>query len=181
MRPIGLYVLVYCLYAAPLPAQSLSANLRQIFTFGDCGTLVCLQLAVNDVHGSHFNPDANGAFAAFVGSLTTSTAQAVANVPVASTSSGAIFTITAGGPVKTAVSAGPIFAERYQTIGRGAFFIGANVTVLKLNRFRGDRFDGEGDEDQTLTFNLTHEDILDPPRRSGLRARLYPDHPHVEP
>jgi hypothetical protein len=57
-----------------------------------------------------------------------------------------------GIPVRTSTSAGPIFAERSQTLGRGHFFIGANFNGIQYTKLNGASIDNFG-----LTF--IHEDV----------------------
>jgi len=75
----------------------------------------------------------------------------VSNTPVGSTSSGVTYQFVGGLPVKTATSGGPIFGERAQTLGKGRFFVGANVSAMHFERLRGVRMDD-------VEFNFTHQD-----------------------
>ena len=54
--------------------------------------------------------------------------------------------------MKTSSSAGPIFGERAQTLGRGRSFIGANFTGMHFQRIRGVRLD-------QLVLNFGHQDV----------------------
>jgi hypothetical protein len=58
----------------------------------------------------------NGSLIAFI---TGAVATSVGNLPIGATSGGTTFRFEAGVPVKTSTSAGPIFAERAQTLGKG--------------------------------------------------------------
>src|SRR5690606_9208156 len=55
-------------------------------------------------------------------------------------------------------SAGPIFAERGRTLGRGRLFMGANMSGFDFQTLRGVPLDG-------LVFNFTHQDV--PPAGLG--------------
>jgi hypothetical protein len=137
--------------AHPLAAQSLRDQIRtDLFTFGNCGEPLCLAGALAG-HGSHFIPATQSAAGDILDLLGNSLAASVSNTPVGSTSSGVTYQFVGGLPVKTATSGGPIFGERAQTLGKGRFFIGANVSAMHFERLRGVRMDD-------VEFNFTHED-----------------------
>src|SRR5437867_12703724 len=134
----------------PLTAQSLREQIRtDLFTFGNCGEPLCLAGALPG-HGSHFIPATQSAAGDILDLLGNSLAASVANTPVGATSSGVTYQFVGGMPVKTATSGGPIFGERSQTLGRGRFFVGANVSAMHFERLRGVRMDD-------IEFNFTHE------------------------
>jgi len=83
--------------------------------------------------------------------LGNSLAASVSNTPVGSTSSGVTYQFVGGLPVKTATSGGPIFGERAQTLGKGRFFVGTNISAMHFERLRGVRMDD-------VEFNFTHQD-----------------------
>jgi len=159
MRPSPLpLVFVACalLYAADAQAQTLSSLINDLFTYGDCGQPLCLDLTGPDsTHGSHFIPAITQGSQSVLGFLTQSIGRSTANLPISATSSGATFKIVDGLPVKTSTSAGPIFAERSQTLGRGRFFIGANVSGITFQSLNGAPI---GD----LRFNFAHQDVGQP-------------------
>lgn len=139
------------LAARPLAAQSLREQIRtDLFTFGNCGEPLCLAGALTG-HGSHFIPATQSAAGDILDLLGNALAASVSNTPVGSTSSGVTYQFVGGLPVKTATSGGPIFGERSQTLGRGRFFLGANVSAMHFERLRGIRMDD-------IEFNFTHED-----------------------
>lgn len=108
---------------------------QELFTFGDCGETLCLDL--DNIHGDHFIPalaEGNDAVISFV---TDAIGNATLSVPLSATSSGATFSFVGGVPVRTSTSAGPIFGERTQTLGRGRFFIGASVTGVEFTSLNG--------------------------------------------
>jgi hypothetical protein len=121
-------------------SQEVETGLRaqiaaDLFTFGDCGQPLCLDLT--NLHGSHFIPalaEGNDAVIAF---LTDAIGDATASVPLSATSGGATFSVVGGVPVRTSISAGPIFGERTQTLGRGRFFIGASMTGIDFTSLNG--------------------------------------------
>ena len=104
----------FALLAAATPADALAQDevpgLRsrvqeELFTFGDCGTPLCLDL--DNFHGDHFLPalaEGNDAVILF---LTESIGQAPLSVPLGATSGGATFSIVGGLPVRSSISAGP--------------------------------------------------------------------------
>lgn len=135
-----------------LAAQSLRDQIRtDLFTFGNCGEPLCLAGALTG-HGSHFIPATQSAAGDILDLLGNALAASVSNTPVGATSSGVTYQFVGGLPVKTATSGGPIFGERSQTLGKGRFFIGANVSAMHFERLRGVRMDD-------ILFNFTHEDV----------------------
>lgn len=140
----------------PLPgaAQAGESGLRarierELFTFGDCGEPLCLDL--DNIHGNHFLPalaEGNDAVIAF---LTGAIGEATSSVPLSATSSGATFSFVGGLPVRTSTSSGPVFGERSQTLGRGRFFVGASVTGIEFTSLNGVPL-------EHLQLNFKHED-----------------------
>jgi hypothetical protein len=76
----------------------------------------------------------NGTIISF---LTNSIGSNVANVPVSATSGGTTFSFQGGVPIRTSTSAGPIFGERAQTLGRGRVLVGLSHTALQFQTIRG--------------------------------------------
>ena len=121
----------------------------ELFTFGDCGQPLCLDLP--NTHGNHFIPalaEGNDAVIAF---LTDAIGDATVSVPLSATSSGATFSVVGGVPVRTSISAGPIFGERSQTLGRGRFLISTSVTGIDYTSLNGVPL-------QDLSLAFKHED-----------------------
>ncbi len=113
---------------------------EELFTFGECGSPLCLDL--DNVHGDHFLPalaEGNDAVIVFVADAI---GNATLSVPLGATSSGATFSIVGGLPVRTSISAGPTFGERTQTLGRGRFLLGAGVTGVEPPSRTGVPLDG---------------------------------------
>ena len=151
MRRSLLATLLLLAAASPLAAQTLREQIRtDLFTFGNCGQPLCLAGALAG-HGSHFIPATQSAAGDILDLLGNALAASVSNTPVGATSSGVTYQFVGGLPVKTATSGGPIFGERSQTLGRGRFFLGANVSAMHFERLRGIRMDD-------IEFNFTHED-----------------------
>jgi hypothetical protein len=159
MRPSPLpLVLVTCalLHATDARAQTLSSLINDLFTYGDCGEPLCLVLTGSDtLHQRHYIPAVTQGSQSVLGFLSQSIGRSTANLPISATSSGATFRIVDGLPVKTSTSAGPIFAERSQTLGRGRFFIGANVSGISFTTLNSAPI---GD----LRFNFGHQNVGNP-------------------
>lgn len=146
--------LVAVLATAPaLHAQTLRQDLNALFTFGSCGQPLCLDLS--NAHGDHFLPAVTQGNNTVIAFVTEAIAKSAANTPISSTSSGATYSIVGGLPVRTSTSAGPIFAERSQTLGRGRFFIGSNVSTIHFTSLNGAPTDN-------LELNFGHQDVGNP-------------------
>jgi len=158
MRPSPLplaFVVCALLHAPNAQAQSLSSLIDDLFTYGECGEPLCLVLSGPDsVHQGHFIPSVTQGSQSVLAFLGQSIGRSTANLPISATSSGATFKIVDGLPVKTSTSAGPIFAERSQTLGRGRFFIGANVSGISFATLNGALI-------QDLRFNFGHQNVGD--------------------
>jgi hypothetical protein len=144
---------------APLDAQSLSEKLGSLFRFGDCDEALCLTLD-DQRHDTHYlgsAVQANGALLAFLGDAI---AVSVGGIPISATSGGATFSFENGVPVQTAVSAGPIFAERAQTLGRRRLLLGVNTTGISFENIRGVSMND-------IDLNFTHVDVPIPPPGLG--------------
>lgn len=142
--------------AEPGSAQTLSQRVQDLFRFGSCGQPLCLTLTGPlAIHGSHFTGSAVQANENLLGFLTGAIGATLGSIPISSTTSGATFRFVEGAPVSTATSAGPIFAERAQTLGRGRMLLGLNTTRLAFDRVRGTNLDD-------LSFNFSHQDVQQP-------------------
>lgn len=125
-------------------AQRLRDHITELFIFGPgqdplflAGSGTSSNPMDIQVHGRHYIPSAaaeNGSVIAFV---TGALASRVANVPIGATTSGETFRFEGGVPISTSTSAGPIFAERAQTLGRGRVLAGINQTNLTFTSLRG--------------------------------------------
>jgi hypothetical protein len=149
LRAVALPLLwLACLAGAPRAARAQTGGLRakisELFIFGPGqdplflgGTADPNNPASIRVHGNHFVPAAVAENASLIGFITDAISNSVANVPIGSTSGGVTFRFEAGVPVKTSTSAGPIFAERAQTLGRGRGLVGAGRSVFRFSTLRG--------------------------------------------
>lgn len=152
-------VLLIVLTCAPVRAQGLIGTLSQLFIFTPGQEPLFLGGTADPnnpnairLHGNHFVPSANGANGTIIDFLTNSVSSNVANIPVSAASGGATFRFEGGTPVRTSVSAGPIFAERAQTLGRGRLFAGVSHTSMHFTTLRGADL-----SDLHLVF--THENV----------------------
>jgi hypothetical protein len=154
VRAAPLLVLVGLTASAPLAAQSgLKAQIPLLFRFGDCPEALCLNSSVSaSEHGDHYIASATTGTQNLLEFLTGAIAVGVSNVPISTATSGITFRIVGGVPVPTSSSAGPIFGERVQTLGRGRWLIGANVTGVEFTRVRGVPLDN-------VAFSFTHQNI----------------------
>lgn len=155
LRVLIVSALLQFAVAPAVQAQGLRDRLAELFTFGSCGQPLCLDL--NNAHGNHFLPAVTVGNATVIGFITEAMAKSAASIPISATSSGATYSIVDGLPVKSSTSAGPVFAERPQTLGRRRFFFGANVTGIQYATLNGAPMD-------RLQLNFAHEDVGNPGR-----------------
>lgn len=164
----GLAALV--LLAAPLRAQSLRDQVRELFEFGpaSCDTVLCLNPTVAPgSHGQHFITALIEGQNSILAFLTEAIGVSVANIPISGTSSGVTFTFEGGVPVKTSVSSGPIFGERAQTLGRGRVLLGGNLTAVNFQSLRGVPL-------PSVAFAFTHDSLAGtPPNSPKLGSPLF--------
>ena len=136
-----LAVVAQCASATGLAAQTPVEALNKLFTFGVCGTPLCLDLKPDSVtgvnHGLHFIPALETSGGTVITFLSSAIGVSVANTPTSSSSSGTTFRFEGGVPVKTSTSAGPIFGQRAQTLGRGRWVVGMGFTEVHFDRLRG--------------------------------------------
>jgi hypothetical protein len=137
--------------AAPLHAQTLQSRVEGLFRFGNCGQPLCLTVNAG-IHGNHFVPEVVQGRDNLIAFLTGSIGASVATIPISAASSGAVFTFEGGRPVRTAVSSGPIFAERAQTLGRRRLFVGASASYFDYSYLRGTNL-------SDLSFTFTHQNV----------------------
>ena len=151
-----LLTLVLALSPSALLAQSLRDQLSQLFIFGDGAEALFLGGSGDPnnpdairAHGSHFVPAAVASNSTVITFLTNAIGSGATNVPVSAASGGSTFQFQGGAPVRTSTSAGPIFAERAQTPGRGRVLVGVTRTGAQFRTFRGVDLDN-------LPFTFTH-------------------------
>lgn len=164
-RRLAAVLLLTSTAVAPLSAQvPLRDRIKELFSFGSCGKPLCLDNSVNATngHGNHFLPDVIANNGAILGFLSDAIAANASNVPLSASSSGATFKFVGGLPVSTSSSLGPVYGERAQTLGKGRFLVGANLTGLNFTSLRGVPLDG-------IILNFSHEDV--PPAGLGQPVR----------
>lgn len=142
--------------APRLEAQKLRDELSQLFIFGEGQDPLFLGGTGDPnnpesvrIHGAHFVPAAVASNGTVISFLTNSIGSNVANVPVSATSGGSTFNFEGGVPVRTSTSAGPVFGERAQTLGRGRVLAGLSRTGVSFKTLRGMDLDN-------LRFTFTH-------------------------
>jgi hypothetical protein len=147
-------VVAMVLFVVPAEGQhGLRRDVARLFEFGDCGEPLCLN--VDNNHGHHYiaaSTEQSGQILAF---LSNAIGTSIASIPVGGSSGGTTFTFEGGLPVRSTVSAGPIYAERAETIGRGRFLAGANATLFHFTSIRSTPLD-------RLEFVFTHQNVGDP-------------------
>jgi hypothetical protein len=145
--------------AGPVGSQGLRQTISQLFIFGPGDDPLFLTGTGNpnnplniQQHGAHFVPAAVSANGSLIEFLTTAIASNVASTPIGSTSGGVTFRFEGGVPVRTSTSAGPIFAERGQTLGRGRTVFGVGHTSAHMSSLRGVDLHG-------IDLMFTHENV----------------------
>lgn len=140
-------------------AQGLRDRISELFIFGPGQEPLFLagsgdpnNPAALQAHGRHFVPASAAENASVIAFITDALGASVANIPIGSTSGGETFRFEGGVPVRTSTSAGPIFAERAQTLGRGRVLAGISRTGFRFATLRGVDMRNIG-----LTF--THENV----------------------
>ena len=154
-RPAAVLAALGLVLTAPWPAaraQDLRTRIgTELFTFGTCGQPLCLAGSLAG-HGLHFIPADQASSTSILAFLANSIGASVGNTPISSASASTTFEFVNGAPVKTSTSAGPIFGERAQTLGRGQFYLGVDVTQMHFERLRGIPVND-------VLFYFTHEDV----------------------
>jgi hypothetical protein len=147
--------------AAQTPTRvHLRDRIQDLFSFGNCGKPLCLDNSVNATngHGSHFLPDLAVGNGAILGFLDAAIGSNASNVPLSASSSGVTFKFVGGLPVRTSGSLGPVFGERAQTLGKGRFVVGGNLSGVSFSSLRGVPLD-------QIVLNFSHQDV--PPAGLG--------------
>ena len=162
MRILAITALASILSSAPLAAQTMSDAIKKLYSFGisaNCTDQICLAPSLGTNHQKHFNPAAAGAENGMTVFLTRAIGASAANIPVAAaTSTGVLVQSGEGLPTRRSTSAGPIFAERMQTIGKGNLYVSLNATNFDYSTLRGVPLTG-------LRTSITHQDV--PPTGLG--------------
>jgi hypothetical protein len=146
-------------FSSPAAAQGLRERISQLFIFGAGEDPLFLGGSADpnnpasiQAHGTHFVPSAVSQNGTLISFLTTAISRSIADAPIGSTSGGVTFRFEAGVPVRTSTSAGPIFAERAQTLGRGRTVVGVGQTSSHLSSLRGTDLNN-------IELFFTHENV----------------------
>jgi hypothetical protein len=143
------------LLATPVRAQTLQDLVGRLFVVGQQTAPLWVnapEATTSWVEDDGFLPSASAANGAVLDFLTRWVGVSPGYFPVGSTSGGLTFHFEGGLPIAAAVSAGPIFGERGQTLGRGRAVVGANYTSTRFNTSRGKPIDN-------LRLDFTHGNI----------------------
>lgn len=139
--------------------QGLRSKVSQLFIFGSGSDPLFLagsgdpnNAASLRAHGGHFIPSANAQNGSLIGFLIDAIGGSIANVPIGATSGSETFQFVNGVPVRTSTSAGPIFAERAQTMGRGRSLVGVGRSSFNFRSLRGVPMDN-------IQLSFTHENV----------------------
>ena len=141
-------IVAFTLASVAAPTYSSAQNLRDkisdLFIFGPgqeplflAGSGDPSNPASLQAHGLHFIPASSAENAALIAFITDALGSSIGRIPIGSTSGGETFRFEGGVPVKTSTSAGPIFAERAQTLGRGRVLAGISRTGFRFATLRG--------------------------------------------
>lgn len=157
-RSVGLLVLLASVWA-PVDAQGLRDRISSLFIFGPGEDPLFLAGSADpnnpqfiQAHGTHFVPASAAENASLIAFVTGAIGANIGNTPIGSTSGAETFRFEGGVPVRTSQSAGPIFAERAQTLGRGRMLAGLTRSTFSFSTLRGVDL-----KDISLTF--THENV----------------------
>ena len=148
MRVIRCALLLLALILADASSSGAQTSLRdkvsELFIFGGGSNPLFLGGTADPnnpanvrAHGEHFVPSAVAQNGSIITFLTVAVGRSVSSVPIGATSSGETFRFEGGMPVKTSTSAGPILAERSQTLGRGRAIVGVGRTTVPFSTIRG--------------------------------------------
>jgi hypothetical protein len=159
MRRFFLACLAFIVMSSPANAQGLRDKISDLFIFGPgqeplflAGSADPNNPASLQAHGLHFIPSSAAENGSIISFISDALGASVANIPIGSTSGGVTFRFEGGVPVPTSTSAGPIFAERAQTLGRGRVLAGISRTGFRFATLRGVDMDNIG-----LVF--THQNV----------------------
>lgn len=158
-RAFLLCVVVLAIPSATAAQQSLRARIAELFIFGSGDNPLHLGGTADPnnpdavrAHGDHFVPAAVSQNGSIITFLTVAVGRSVSSVPIGATSSGETFRFEGGVPVKTSTSAGPILAERSQTLGRGRAIVGVGRTTVPFSSIRGQDL-------RNIELVFTHENV----------------------
>lgn len=145
--------------SASANAQGLKGKISDLFVFGPGQDPLYLAGSGDPnnpanlrAHGLHFIPASSAENFAVISFITDALGRNVSNMPIGSTSGAETFRFVGGVPVRTSTSAGPIFAERPQTLGRGRVLAGVNRSGFRFSTLRGVDM-------KNLNLTFTHQNV----------------------
>jgi hypothetical protein len=143
-------------------AQNLRQRISDLFIFGEgqeplflAGSGDPSNPASLQAHGMHFIPSSSAENSALIATIGDALGSSIGSIPIGSTSGSESFHFVGGVPVRSSTSAGPIFAERAQTLGAGRALVGISRTAFSFATLRGVDMN-----DIQLTF--THQNVAFP-------------------
>ncbi|MEO7501687.1 MAG: hypothetical protein ABIW94_03520 [Gemmatimonadaceae bacterium] len=159
IKRVGFLALLFGATTSVAQGQGLRDKITELFIFGPgldplflAGSASPNNPASIQAHGSHFIPAATASNASVIDFITEAISGSVANLPIGSTSGGETFRFVAGLPVVTSTSAGPIFAERAQTLGRGRLLAGVSRSGFRFSTLRGVNMNN-------INLSFTHQNV----------------------
>jgi hypothetical protein len=159
VRSVALAALVLAGVPSASSAQSLRDRISNLFVFGAGQEPLFLagsgdpnNPAALQAHGEHFIPASSAENSALISLIGDALGSSIANIPIGSTSGSESFHFVGGVPVRTSTSAGPIFAERAQTLGSGRVLVGASRTGFRFATLRGVDL-------RNIQLTFTHENV----------------------
>jgi hypothetical protein len=151
-------VLIFAI-ATTANAQGLRGKISDLFIFGPGQDPLFLAGSGDPnnpanlrAHGMHFIPSSSEGNFAVISFITEALGRNVANMPIGSTSGSETFSFVGGVPAKTSISAGPIFAERPQTLGKGRVLAGINRSGFRFATLRGVDM-------RNINLTFTHQNV----------------------
>src|SRR5438128_350599 len=120
VRTLAATTLALSIGSAQLTAQGLAGSVADLIRFGSCAEALCVTTGAG-AHGSHYLLSAQTAGDELLSFITGAMTASVGRLPISSTGGGTTFSFVGGAPVRSTTSAGPIFAERASTLGKGRF------------------------------------------------------------
>jgi hypothetical protein len=144
VRSIALAAIVLLGVPCGAQAQTLRERISNLFIFGAGQEPLFLagsgdpnNPASLQAHGEHFIPSSSAENASLIGLISDALGASIGSIPIGSTSGSETFHFVGGVPSRTSTSAGPIFAERAQTLGRGKALVGISRTAFRFATLRG--------------------------------------------
>lgn len=159
VRTIALTTALLLALAPASSAQNLRQRISDLFIFGEgqeplflAGSGDPSNPASLQAHGMHFIPSSSAENSALIATIGDALGSSIGSIPIGSTSGSESFHFVGGVPVRSSTSAGPIFAERAQTLGTGRALVGISRTAFRFATLRGVDM-----KDIQLTF--THQNV----------------------